>query len=426
MTVEAGGPTPYFEQDQHILVIGAGGHMANTAYLPKFEGFGISQRSLSLVEVDAVRRQAVGDKYTEAELYADVDTATYDAMAHGKRISAAYILSNTGAHAENIWSMLHYAESTDTRAGLGQVIQQDTAGIAKPIDGFRVWIEKPVASSESIGGIAQAIIKQDLDVYVGYILRYSDTLRSLQEYLQDNRLTISGLDWVYGKNRRNNNRPTQGVVSDELVHPLSVTDLILSRAFGDIDGMEITSEVKYRPFVDVEVQNKAHINSPEIPRHPTSDVNASMQYFVYSNGSPKSIPVTFASCFMYDRQYRHLMIDAAGAKGHELLTIDFDEPMPTARNTTGSADVFRKLNGIEILRWDGDKANEQMADFLGQRPETVLGDEAAKLSHEIRFQTILSAIGASSLGNTSVTVDFSQRLEDQRWLYHHYLDSIFV
>ncbi len=376
-----------------IVVVGAGGFAADTFYLRNLRDMEIHPSKIALVDSNADRLQAAQEKYGAEKAYLDLGDALVDiherrqsgveAHKQGQRNIAAFIIaSSTAAHADNL--------KTIAKASDNGLVDLKRAPI---------WCEKPVTPPETFNEIsALAATHPDLDISVGYILRYSETLNELQRYLGEQGAAITSLEWIYGKDRRHDKRPTQGVLSDELVHSLSVTDLIFSRAFGKAAGVAVASaSIQRQPFADPEVQAQARRTNPEIPEHPISDVDTELRYMFGEGDSAREVPVRIYSSFLLDTSVRQVQIAIDSPAGPEVLTLDFDV-------TTGPADarvrsdVLRKSDGTVVSSWSGDKARAQITSFLGAvcNKDHRVPDAATSLETESGIQSILRGIEAAS------------------------------
>lgn len=376
--------TPEFElgENDRVLVIGAGGFIAEQLYLSNLAEMGVDNSQLTLVDPNEERSQAVSERYPGAHMYEGVDQALDEMAEQGKRVRAIFVASSTAAHADNIRSIVDASEA-------GKLDLSDT----------KIWCEKPVTPTEVFDNIRQiSEAHPDFDLSVGYILRFSETLSALDNYLRDNELSVAGVEWIYGKDRTKDTRPTQGVFPDEVVHPLSVTDLVLTRAFGDVVGVDVNfAEINNKPFANPEVQKKARETNPGTPERPTSDVYTDLEYSLNRNGEITKIPVAITSSFVMDGQKRRVNLKVNGHEGEDVLTIDFDEFITDDEGNKRRADVLRKQDGTIIFESGADKSRAQIFNFLGVGDESR-ADVSTSLEGENRIQTILSDVGRVAVG----------------------------
>lgn len=375
------------EAQDHVVVIGAGGFTAKNLYLRNLDNMGFAPGQIVLVDTDEERLNAVHESHTDSPAYLDTDEALEALAEEGKTVSSVIIASSTAAHASNIRSVVKAAQA-------GYLDLSKT----------KVWCEKPVTPTEIFDEIRQLAADQpDLDISVGYILRYSRTLAELQGYIEEHGLTITGLDWVYGKDRTKDTRPTQGVFPDEIVHPLSVTDLLLNRAVGNVLGVEVdAATIQRRPFADAEVQDKARITNPDIPEKPTSDVDTQLRYLFEKDGTVSEIPVTVSTSFLLQEEMRRVVVSVSGSDGDDKLVVDFDKRKESEDGTVTRTDTLTKQDGTVLYEWSGDKSAAQLTQFLGLLPpKDHFPDMATSLEGEDRIQTILKAIGSTAVNQNN-------------------------
>lgn len=352
------------------MVVGAGGSATNRLYLPHLVKQGVTTEQLVLVEPHAERSAAVAGRYEGAETYKSLETAL---GATTKQLGHIVIASSTAAHGDNIRAIV-----SASREG------------AIDLNKTKIWCEKPVtdpADFENVLKLAEET--PGLDISVGYILRFSGILRELQQSIEDKKLTISGIDWQYGKDRRTDERPTQGVLADEVVHPLSVTDWILQSSFGaDPKAYVMEAKLQSRPFVNEDAQREAQALNKDIPLQPISDVSAEIEYVCEDS----VVPVTLNASFLMESNVRRATIRTRDLFGCErTLVLDFD-----VKNAAGTqVDRLRLENGsadgVVLAEWAGDKAALQMKYFLGSSavsaqvpsPLTNLGGEA-RIQHQLQ------------------------------------------
>ncbi len=361
-----------------LVVVGAAGFTSEQLYMRNMLGMGVAEENLAMVELPG-RLDDAAKRHPTASVYPSIGEALTDIRDQGHNARAIFIASNTGAHVTNLREIAGAADE-------GLIDLSET----------RVWSEKPVSDPEEFHEVVElAESRPDFDISVGYILRFSETLGALRDHLEANDLKISSLEWFYGKDRTKDTRPTQGVFPDEVVHPLSVTDLILSRAFGDPAGVGVKSATIWRDeFVNRESQEKAHADNPSIPLQPTSDVIAHIDYSFGEGDNQTKVPVSVISSFLMPSAYRRVDIYATGVDGEETkLTVDFDVQIQD-EDGQRTADTLTDAEGTIIYEWGGNKAVAQIAQFLGgaavgeQTPDTP-----TSLKKEIQLQAILHQIG---------------------------------
>ena len=361
-------------------MVGAGGFTANTLYLGNLSDMGISPSQIALVDNNADRLQATREKYDTEKAYLDLSEALIDINARRQNTAAFIIASSTAAHADNI--------KTIAKASDNGLVDLKRAPI---------WCEKPVTPPETFDEIrALADTHPDLNISVGYILRYSDTLNALQKYLDENGATITGLDWVYGKNRTQDKRPTYGVSPDEIVHPISVDDLVLTRSLGKASSARVMSaDIQRRPFADPMVQEQARIVNPETPQHPISDVETEIQYTF--DDSDREVSVRIFSSFLLEKAVRRAQIALESPSGPDSLTLEFDVRTGSADAPVRS-DVLSKSDGTVVSTWSGDKSRAQVSSFLGGicSKNHHVPDAATSLETESKIQAILRDIEAAA------------------------------
>ncbi len=361
-----------------LVVVGAAGFTSEQLYMRNMVAMGVPEDQLAMVELPH-RLDDASKRHPTASVHSSIDEALTTIRDQGNTARAIFIASNTGAHVTNL------REITDAA-------DQGLVNLSKT----RIWSEKPVADPEEFSQVADlAEGRPDFDLSVGYILRFSETLNALRDHLEANDLTISSLEWFYGKDRTKDTRPTQGVFPDEVVHPLSVTDLILSRAFGEPANVDVKSASIWRDeFANREVQEREHAINPSIPLQPTSDVIAHLDYTFGEGDDRTKVPVSVISSFLMPSAYRRVDIFATGSDGRETkLTVDFDVQIED-EDGKRSADTLRDADGTVIYEWGGNKAAAQIAQFLGG---TAVGEQTpdtpTSLEKEIQLQAILRQIG---------------------------------
>lgn len=373
------------EQDK-VLIIGAAGFTAKNLYLPHLQNMGVVGEQMVLVDVNEEQLHQVQVRTEGAFAYTDTTEAIVKTTDQGSEVAAIFIASSTSAHASNIQSIVELAK-------VGKL----------DLEKVRIWCEKPVTQPDIFDEIKSLADEHGLDISVGYILRFSHILTELERYLDEHQLSVTGLDWTYGKDRTMDTRPSQGVYPDEVVHPLSVTDLVLTRALGEVVRVEVgAATIQSRPFVNQEVQNEARAINPDLPKNPTSDVEVSLQYKFNNDGSVSEVPVTISSSFLFREERRQVTIAVRGPNGPDKLIVNFDErtPMPNGSGKFKRVDSLRAGDGTIIHEWSGDKAAEQLVAFLGRlASNTRENDQITSLEGEARTQRILSAIGRAALQN---------------------------
>lgn len=344
---------------------------------------GVPSEQIVAVDPNEERLTGVLESHSHAQTFTSLDDALASMAEQGKRVPAIIVASSTAAHRDNLVSIVNAAEA-------GHLDLSET----------KIWCEKPVTPSEVFDEI-RALIKRhpELDVSVGYILRFSETLSALQTYLTENDLKVTGMEWVYGKDRTKDTRPTQGVQPDEVVHPVSVSDLVLTRVFGEILGVNVQyAEIKRRPFVNREVQDEARLANPDIPKHPTSDVITKLMYAFNSDGTITEVPVSIVTSFLMEENTRRVSISASGPNGDEVLVVDFDTKRVGPDGKPRYTDVLSKPDGTVMYEWSGDKSAAQLLQFLGGLSVDRRPDVMTSLEGESRMQEILSKIGAAAVG----------------------------
>lgn len=377
---EAGLSLP--EQDR-LVVVGAGGFAGSNVYVPNLVQAGVPIEQLVLVDSDEQRLLAVQERVEGAEVSLDLDMALRELSEQGYRPGAIIIASPTAAHPDNIRSVFEAADAGQVDAG------QTT-----------IWCEKPVAPPETFLEIkALSDEHPDLDIYVGYVLRFSETLTALQNYMSANDLRITGLDWIYGRNRAGDPRPTQGVLPDKIVHPLSVTDLLLTRVLGESPDVDVESaSIQHRDCSMPMAQAMARALNPAIPKRPSSDIDTIMHYSSSQNGTSETIPVSISSSYLFEEEIRRVNIEVEGPGGTNLLVIDFDVHETGVGGVKQRVDMLRTSDGEVIYKSNSNKSAAQIAQLLklisrGTDPSDLL----TTLEGEARIQEILRKVGSFSL-----------------------------
>lgn len=367
------------EQDR-IVVVGAGGYAAENLYLRNLVASNVLPEQIVLVDSDKDRlKQAQQRVGKGSEAFLDFDSALSEVVDQGKNVSAIIIASTTAAHPDNIRSVINAAD----------------AGLIN-LEKTKVWCEKPMAAPEVFDEVMDLISTHpEMDLSIGYILRFSKTLVELQEYLAHNDLTVTALEWIYSKNRTGDSRPTQGVFPDEVVHPLSATDLILTRAFGDVIGVDVESaSIQRRQFADPAVQDKARALNPGVPENPTSDVEAVLHYSFNRDGTVTKIPVKISSSFLSEKESRRVKVTVSGSQGTEELVVDFDVVEMGQDNEKRRIDRLTRSDGTLIYEWDGDKSAVQITQFLKASSKSGnRSDMPTTIKGERTIQGILKNIG---------------------------------
>lgn len=366
------------EQDR-IVVAGAGGSVAGKIYIPNLILSGVPREQIVLVDSDEQRLLAVQEHVEGAEAAPDLDTALARISEQGYNLGATIIASTTAAHADNLRSVFDAVD----------------AGLADP-DKTKIWCEKPVTPPETFLEIqALAAEHPGLDVYVGYILRFSEMLTALQDHMDTHGLSITGLEWIYGRDRAGDPRPTQGVIPDKIVHPLSVTDLLLTRSLGEAVEVEVESaDIQYRNCTVPMVQERARVLNPDIPEQPSSDIDTRLHYSSGKEGSYASIPVSISASYLFKESIRRVKIAVDGPEGADVLVVDFDVYEVGEGGARQRADTLRTEEGVLLHKSYKDKSAAQMAHLLELvSHETRQSDLPTSLEGEGRIQSVLRKIG---------------------------------
>ncbi|OAJ33714.1 Gfo/Idh/MocA family oxidoreductase [Piscirickettsia salmonis] len=157
------------------------------------------------------------------------------------------------------------------------------ADILLELEGYQGFVicEKPLVNVEdNLSQIAYSL-KNISGFCMDMVERYSETTRFLKSYIRENQLKLLRANFIWGKDRINDRRPTSGVVS-EVIHPIDLIQwisrdgkredsrdhMILKNAIGTssdfsisgpmvIDSVAITSQLKqsvitgYSSFVNI-------------------------------------------------------------------------------------------------------------------------------------------------------------------------------
>ncbi len=380
-------PEFQLEPQDRIVVIGAGGYIANELYLRNLVDLGVDPAQIALVETDQERLRKVSEHLPKAQTFGSTDNALERLAAQSNRTPFIFVTSSTAAHAANIRSIIEAAHK-----GLLDLEQT------------KVWCEKPVTNPEAFAATYELMRQQPhFDLSVGYILRFSPTLDVLQRHLQEQQLRVSGMEWTYGKDRTNDTRPSQGVFPDEIVHPLSVTDLILTRVAGPAVSVEVAAaEMHRRPFVNETAQRKARAANPDTPLRPTSDVRTTLRYHFEQASVSTTVPVSIVASFLLETEQRLAHIFTEGPTGAETLLLEFDVRSTNADGRTVRTDRLSHEDGTVIFESSDDKSRRQILDFLNGSHGTSGSQSEAltDLRGEIRIQHILRDIGQLAALNT--------------------------
>lgn len=346
-------PHVVFGPDEYIAVIGAG-YTGSNLYLPKFIELGVSPESIVVVDTVLERAEAANNNILGGRSpYTGTDASkAFEAMLADDRVPRAVVVaSNTHSHLDNLAAVVDVAEMIDGRS----------------VD---VWSEKPVTAPDDFEAALRLVEgRHNVALSVGYILSFSDVLPEIPSG------SVTSTDWLYGKDRRKDTRPTMGVVPDEVVHPLA-TGGYIAKAMGDgsYDIIVHDSEISYEPFANEEVQRAAGY-----PTRVSSGIQATVEY-VTTHGSFMS---QIDSRFTFDREVRQatIVLDAG-----EDLVLSFDQ-----RKDGERWDVLRTASGNDIARSKADKARAQMVSFL----DAMSGNAEARrsltpLTEEMVIQRALS------------------------------------
>lgn len=332
--------------DGEVVIFGAGGSVGTKLYIPKLVGLGLPAHRILAIEPHDGRRSALQESYPDINAFSEPEQAFSTQNDRPRPVRKVIIASSTAAHIANLKSITGAIDR-------GWVRSTD----------MQVWSEKPMSDPDDFSEVHRLVLEHDLDVSVGYILRYSRILPWLHAYMGRNGLTVESIEWKYGKDRTSDSRPSQGVLADELVHPLSVTDYIL-RADGDYDRpVQVRSaHIQRRPYVNLQAQAEARRRNPETPLRPISDVDTVLGYHI----AGLVLPVTVSSSFLFPEEVRKAVISTCDRSDNKWqLSVEFDVREFDDEGCERRVDILRGPDNSELHRWSGDKAMLQMIHFLG-------------------------------------------------------------
>ncbi|MCP3740789.1 Gfo/Idh/MocA family oxidoreductase [Rossellomorea sp. BNER] len=262
------------------------------------------------------------------------------------------------------------------------VNDENHGDVLSQLEGFKGFVicEKPFVDPEFNLDSAKTILKDVSGFCLNMVARYSEAASLLKAYVEDHQLSLVRANFLWGKNRINDYRPTTGVIS-EVIHPL---DLVQWINFGSKLNIKQIHGVK----------SDFSISGNDIPD--------SISVLGDVNGAVITGYSSFVNLFRR-RELDFVFLD----KDHNLIfaEISFDTPnwyedsLLIWREAEEQREVLVKFNSLD-QEFDGDRKIEriskvvkEVSDFviLGREPKYKFPD----LKEAISLQRLLNQINAS-------------------------------
>ena len=249
----------------------------------------------------------------------------------------------------------------------------------------RVLCEKPLTSTVTE---AHELARHygEKDVSVNFVERFSPIVTAVRRFMQQRRRTILRANCFWGKYRVKDARPTRGVISVELAHPV---DLVLMLARVDPDThFKVASAVASRSNFDVGEQSAL----------PLDTVHASLEF-------AGGLQMIVSTSLLWAERQRKIELTLADCDGNasELAVLTFDKPMwdldrldiYEIRQTGGRPKLIETMN-VDAASWNTDRLTiGKVCAFLESNLGEVAGETHAlvpRLSQATYVQEVLERI----------------------------------
>lgn len=249
----------------------------------------------------------------------------------------------------------------------------------------RVLCEKPLTSTlREAHELARHYGEKE--VSVNFVERFSPIVTAVRRFMQQRRRTILRANCFWGKYRVKDARPTLGVISVELAHPV---DLVLMLARVDPGThFKVASAVASRSNFDVGEQSAL----------PLDTVHASLEF-------ASGLQMIVSTSLLWAERQRKIELTLADCDGNasELAVLTFDKPMwdldrldiYEIRQTGGRPDLIETMN-VDAASWNTDRLTiGKVCAFLESNLGEVAGDThdlVPRLSQATYVQEVLECI----------------------------------
>jgi len=332
-----------------IAIVGLG-YMGKT-YVETLLELGFSEDLLVGIDINAEKIKKAVKQWPKIKAYSSVLKASI------RDVDAAIVAANTPSHHRVILDLL-------------------TKGVRY------IFCEKPLGINlQAVKEIEKGVKTHDGKIYTAFLINFSKAVYKIRELMVMKGLLVSEAYVNWGKDRTEDIRPTPGYLEDEACHGIEVVRF-LSQVNQRIRKIEIFGKISHLPYVNKNVQKKAHDLNKLFPLAPNS--SSFITETIRTNSG--AIFVGIHSSFLNIRQERIVHITLSDMKTvipKYLAQMEFD---------TSEGDVLTirvpSEERKERFVFRTDKVKEEIGAFLdavaGQRLDSRLTDlNTAKLS--VRF-----------------------------------------
>lgn len=351
----------------NIGIIGAG--QMGSYYLRNLvEKKSIPARDISIFDIDSQKTSALAAKY-EGLMIAD----SLADLSHRAQIFIVAV--NTPAHYEVI--------ETLARHGARRVLRE--SGIQS------ILSEKPLAPNLVDLRKIRALERKYTNVQIStaFVIAFSPTRIALTELMAKEDLVLRVFGGRWGKNRGSAKelRPTAGDLVDEFVH-MSEFGLGLLPS-SRIDYVDVSAQVGYLKYVNVQAQQRAHERDPSFPLVPDHSTQALFDVKLVGG---ETTQMSMSSSFLEAKQVRQVWGTLCRPTNEPMYSfaIDFDANGEDILTLT-----HIREDTVEEKRFREDKLLSLTDAFLTSATSTARDSRLADVAWAGKFVELMEAIGAS-------------------------------
>ncbi len=220
-----------------------------------------------------------------------------------------------------------------------------------------IFAEKPIVPVEDLSA-CMALDFGDTEVIAGFVINFSGAVDALLKRMERERLYVAECVVRWGKNRRNESRPTAGVVDDEMPHGLELFRLV----GGSFDDYEVRSIIGHQPFANPDVQLRAMALDPSFVLHPPATAQVFAQVDDENNQSSLMMDISYVR----DDQVREVTFfleDRLSADAHITAKLTFDTNIGDGKK--GDVLEFGPIDGeLERYVFTTNKLLDMMQSFF--------------------------------------------------------------
>jgi predicted dehydrogenase len=265
----------------------------------------------------------------------------------------------------------------------------------------RILCEKPL-TAELGDALRLREVFKDADVCVNFVERFSPVVERLQSFMTDHRRQVIRVQCFWGKYRIKDPRPTPGVVSVELAHPVDLVVMLAGIPSGQ--PYRLVSAFGARSDFDIEPRSAL----------PLDTVYAAVEF---SRG-PQVFVSTSLLWSKRERRIELVLADEHGA-ARELATLVFDDPIwdldrLSIFDITASGGSPRRVDQLKLSRdsWPQERFTiGKVCRFLEANLSELAGGERRplpRLRQAIYVQRLLEDIRSAAQQTAMSTRGFGE------------------